>query len=67
MTRAYDIPALRVRDRSGKPAGLIARRNDEATGRVFADSPTALPPDVNSGVSAGTPNISTSTVYPALW
>jgi hypothetical protein len=48
--------AFRVRDRSGKPAGLIARRNDEATGRgLVANSPTAL------HLSAGTPKQKTST------
>jgi hypothetical protein len=35
-------PLFRVRDSSGKPTGLIARRNDEATGRgLAANSPTA--------------------------
>jgi hypothetical protein len=59
--------ALRVRDRSpgsrpgvnSKPEGLIARRNDEATGRIFADSPTALLLSVaqrSRRMSAGTPN-----------
>lgn len=37
--------AIRVRDRSGKPAGLIARRTDEATGRgLEVNSPTARIP-----------------------
>lgn len=48
-------PVFRVRDSSGKPAGLIARRNDEATGRgLAADSPTRLL------LSRGTPKQTTS-------
>ena len=46
--------ALRVRDSSGKPGAPSSARGLAAP-RYVSGSPTALPPNANSGVNAGTP------------
>ncbi len=57
---------LRVRDSSGKPGAPSSARGLAAP-RYVSGSPTALPPDANSGVNAGTPKKATRTTIDLLF